>query len=90
MSRSRPMTAATLTTSPAELCQDRGWAVGDVIRNPQGVRVRITAIGEVYLLGRCVCDRGPDGIEHQWDITGGGWQLASRGANSNPPERHRI
>ena len=78
MSRARPMAAAPPAISPAELCRENEWCVGDVIRNPQGVKVRITAIGDVYLLGRCVRDRGPDGVEHEWDIDPG-WKLASRG-----------
>lgn len=72
----------------AQICRDRGWAVDDILEGTNEhftERMRITAIGEQFVLGKTMSRDGQpiEGLEGSWDFNLRNWRKT--GHYERPP-----
>lgn len=65
--------------SDADICREKGWAVGDVLAGDEGfgeTKIRITAIGEQAVLARKIAYDGRplNCSEASWSLAYRDWQ----------------
>lgn len=71
----------SLRMTPAQVCQEKGWAVGTRIKGDEGYGetvIQITAIGEKRVLARQISHKGQPQAEREatWTLAHRDWEPA--------------